>query len=276
MGRRICLKKIWKKLILGTALLGLATCILGCGNIKLPGQQEKENERKCQQTLELLKEKYEEDFELLSYFYDGGFNALCYPVNHPEMIFDVYVPEDEIYSDTYDSEILIRTLQQKCNEVLDELGIDYYCQPVIFDCEENMENGKFATKGDKAYIEDYYSIDLLKDIKESKVMIEVYINMNDVYDTEKLYDTIYDLIAVMSINEGSVAYIFSTEEELDYIQRYFEKGVLNRAGSPLDTFYRSGLGISDFNTINTEYSVFKECFDEYQLRAQKEKIDIER
>ncbi|MBQ4524284.1 MAG: hypothetical protein IJA10_15290 [Lachnospiraceae bacterium] len=265
------MKKILKRAIFLMMTVGLFVSICGCGNLKSPVQQEKENEEKCQLTLELLKEKYEEDFEILSYFYDGGFNALCYPVNHPEMIFDAYVPNGRISEDTYAEEILIRTLQQKCNEVLDELGIEYYCQPYIFYYEKYMGSGKFDMEGSKEYIEEYYSIDLVRDIRESEVMIEVYINMEDVYNIEELYNTIYDLAGVMSINTGSVAYVFSTEDEIEYIRRYFDNGVLNRGGEPVDTFYDAYAGIINYKVINTEYDDFKERFEEYQLRAKKEK-----
>ena len=251
--------------------VGLFVSVCGCGNLKSSAQQEKENEEKCQLTLELLKKKYEEDFEILSYFYDGGFNALCYPVNHPEMIFDAYVPDNEIYEDTYAEEILVRTLQQKCNEVLDGLGIEYYCQPVIFYYEKYMGSGKFDNEGSKEYIEAYYSIDLVKDIKKSHTMIRVYILMDEKFDIEELYNKIYDLISVMGINEGSVTYIFSSKSDMDYIKRYYEKGVLNRGGTPVDTFYSAGVGIIDFNTINVEYDDFKKEFEEYQTRAQEEK-----
>ena len=268
------MKKILKRAIFLMMTVGLFVSICGCGNLKSPVQQEKENEEKCQLTLELLKEKYEEDFEILSYFYDGGFNALCYPVNHPEMIFDAYVPNGRISEDTYAEEILIRTLQQKCNEVLDELGIEYYCRPVIFYYEKYMGSGKFDKEGSKEYIEEYYSIDLVKDIRESEVMIEVYIVMDEEYDSEKLYYTVYDLLSVMSINDGSVGYNFITKSEMDYLRQYYDKASLNMGSSPVDTFYDSSVGIIDFNVINTKYEDFKSRFDEYQSRARAEKNDL--
>lgn len=92
------MKKTTKvKLIIVCTLL-LTLCLTGCGVFKSDTQKLKD----------LLEDKYGEEFEIKSYYYDSDMWAMCYPVSDPTLLFEV-----------------------RTNDKVTFIGHDYYLQTVV-------------------------------------------------------------------------------------------------------------------------------------------------
>lgn len=240
--------------------MGVLTSLGGCGNTMSKREREKEIEEKSQLTLELLKEKYNEDFEIIKPYYDGGFNAFCRPINNPRIIFDVYVPKDEISRDTYLHHAIARKYQEKCNDIFRSMDFDFYCAPTIFHINEKKESESIKNV-------DYDSIDLINDITDSDFLIVIYIPVEHEYNARAMYQGMLDVISLASVNSGAIQYTFVDEEEMTKIKNIYEKGLLTHLYSA-NTGGDAGFGITDFNTLNCDEEQFTEKFEKTQAKAK--------
>lgn len=246
-------------ILIAVMLIGSAASLTGCGNYKTRREREKEIEEKSQLTLDLLKEKYDEDFEIIKPYYDGGFNAFCRPINNPRIIFDVYVPKDEISRDTYLHHAIARKYQEKCNDIFKSMDFDFYCAPTIWRINENAEAESIKNV-------DYDSIDLINDITDSDFVIVIYIPAEHEYNAQTMYQSMLDVISLASVNSGLIQYTFVDDEEMTKIKSVYEKGLLTHLYSA-DTGGDAGAGITDFNTLNCDEEEFMERFEETQTKA---------
>lgn len=246
-------------ILIAVMLIGSAASLTGCGNYKTRREREKEIEEKSQLTLDLLKEKYNEDFEIIKPYYDGGFNAFCRPINNPRIIFDVYVPKDEISRDTYLHHAIARKYQEKCNDIFKSMDFDFYCAPIIFRINEKKEAESIKNV-------DYDSIDLINDITDSDFLVAIYIPVEYEYNTQTMYQSMLDVISLASINSGAIGFYFVDDEEMIKVKNYYENGLLVHLMSA-NTGGRTGVGIDNFNTLNCSFSYFSKNFEETQTKA---------
>ncbi len=112
------MKKTTKAKLIIVCTLLLTLCMAGCGVLRSDTQQLKD----------LLADKYGEEFEIKSYYYDGDMWAMCYPVSDPTLLFQVRTDGQvtHIVHDYYLQNVVARQIEEEYGPLVQEVFPESY------------------------------------------------------------------------------------------------------------------------------------------------------
>ena len=249
--------------VLTFSMFGLTSC-------DLTGKEKRKQEAK-DMALRLLEEKYGEKFEISDAYYDSGLIAYFSPVEHPEVIFEatISLTDEMLYGDDYPRSIIATRIQQECEKVLNELGIDYYVRPYIFSYKINETTCPYTDITSREYIDALHNEDINVLIDEMDILYYVFISADNDYDVKMLYDYMIKVISQANVNAGAFEYAIICDEDLAEVKKRYSKFSLNSSGTGVMMKCSVGAGITDFNTVNKRYEDFYAEFEEMQNKYKE-------
>lgn len=167
----------------------------------------------------LLRQKYSEDFEILSVRYQGTVGyAMCSPVNDPEVIFEARFSSGVLNEDTY----VECKKAKEINDIFKE------------DLRDLFPNAYFRTY--------YLKTGLYLDIYISKT-----VGTPKLYNREYRYftDQVNKYIEDGTMQEVTVTFYKVDNESIEKISEYFKKNSVEK-----NDFYTNALGIDSFQVGN--------------------------
>ena len=201
-------KKTKAKMIIVCTLL-LTLCLSGCGTLRSDTQQLKD----------LLADKYGEEFEIKSYYYDGDMWAMCYPVSDPTLVFQV-----------------------RTDEHVERIKHDYYLQTVV----ERQVNEKYGPLVQQVFPGSFLSSDISASDYEGQTadkvtltsMLEYNNSHHDDSDETWTYIVLNIFVDTARMTEEN------TEKEYEFLSDEIGSRVLN--GELPDTIIKLYFGDSEF------------------------------
>lgn len=245
--------------VLTLSMFGLTSC-------DLTGKEKRKQEAK-DMALRLLEEKYGEEFEISDAYYDSGLIAYFSPVEHPEVIFEatISLTDEMLYGDSYPKDIIATRIQQECEKVLNELGIDYYVRPYIFSYKINETTCPYTDITSREYIDALHNEDINILIDEMDVMFDIYTSNSTLsYSENQLYETMHTIANSIDFNEGSISYIFTSDDELIKVKEHYTKFSLSSSGTVINDNHKRDhafVVVSDFGVLRETQEEFKEMIN---------------
>ena len=250
------LSKVIRMILAGMLITGLVLAQTACGNTGRKKLTERQIAEKSELAVNLLKEKYSDDFEIARTFSDAGYNAVCRASAHPEVIFTLYMPDTTIASENYVSQVISRKIRTSCAELLSSAGLESCCVP--------LPNRVFLSP-DADYSKGYDTIGVFDDFKELDYMILVYVPVAQEYDPHKMYELLRRFRDTANYSEVSMAFAFLDDIEMQKVQNYYDTAVLHEmlfvSTSDSASLYWNG---TEFNYTEEEYT---QKFQEAQTKA---------